>query len=460
MDSGHRHVTDMQGVRYALGRQIGRGGQGAVFEVEGDRLAVKLLIDASPSRRERLLNQLAHVKRLPLQDIDIARPRAVLRAPHLGYVMERLTGMIPLETLAHPPQGEPSVTRWYIAGGGLRRRLRLLAYAADVIAQLHGKGLVYGDPSPHNVFVSENTGDHEVRLIDADNIHYQSSPATPGIYTPGYGAPELILRKSGVNTLTDAHAFAVMAFRVLTLAHPFLGDGVVNGEPEREEEAFEGKVPYIEHPTDESNRSTLGIQRGIVLSGELVKLCERTFVDGLLAPTKRPGIAAWAERLFAAADATLTCPECGASYYFKAASCPFCECAKPRFVTAVFHLWDPSLGRAKEIVERPDKKPLIAAVAVLADQAPLVITGRLARASDGRASRIPHVEVRLVGRRLAVRSLDDATYLVTFASGDKSVEVGSNTVELDARTPFHLHFGNPDSLHRIVRFELRSGASA
>lgn len=114
MNEGKRFVTDLQGVRYALGRQLGRGGQGAVFEVEGGRLAAKLLFDASPGRRERLLNQIAYVKRLPLEGVDIARPRAVLRDPDLGYVMDLLTGMAPLETLASPPRGVPSVARWYL----------------------------------------------------------------------------------------------------------------------------------------------------------------------------------------------------------------------------------------------------------------------------------------------------------------------------------------------------------
>src|SRR5947199_138235 len=123
----------MNGVRYTLGQQLGRGGQGAVYEVEGGKLAVKVIFNNSPSRRERLRNQLTRVKRLSLHDLEIARPLEMLREPHLGYVMELLTGMLALKTLAFVPRDEPSLARWYITGGGLRRRLRLLASAGDVL---------------------------------------------------------------------------------------------------------------------------------------------------------------------------------------------------------------------------------------------------------------------------------------------------------------------------------------
>ena len=73
MKSVSRQVTDLNGARHVLTRQIGRGGQGAVFEVKGGRLAAKIVFDSSASRREKLRNQLTQVKRLPLADLEIAR---------------------------------------------------------------------------------------------------------------------------------------------------------------------------------------------------------------------------------------------------------------------------------------------------------------------------------------------------------------------------------------------------
>ena len=79
MASGNS-VTSVHGNRYRLGRELGRGGQGAVYEVEGGRLAVKLLNDRSARTRERLRDRLALVGRLPVEDLALARPLEQLRA--------------------------------------------------------------------------------------------------------------------------------------------------------------------------------------------------------------------------------------------------------------------------------------------------------------------------------------------------------------------------------------------
>jgi serine/threonine protein kinase len=190
----------------------------------------------------------------------------MLREPVLGYLMELLTGMQPLSALCNPPKATTSVASWYFQTGGLRRRLALLARTADVLSALHGKGLVYSDPSPHNIFVSEASDATEVRFIDSDNIHYVSSAGLPTVFTPGYGAPELIRGASGVNSLTDAHAFAVLTFQTLSLVHPLIGDAVANGPPEREEEAFAGAMPWVDDPGNSSNRCSIGIPRSVTLS--------------------------------------------------------------------------------------------------------------------------------------------------------------------------------------------------
>jgi hypothetical protein len=489
MSTGPRQVVDVNGTRYALGRQLGRGGQGAVYEVEGGRLAAKLVFDRSPSRRERLRNQLAQVRRLPIEDLDIVRPLERLRDPHVGYVMERLTGMVPLGELARAPR-DVSLVPWYFSGGGLRRRLRLLGRVAELLAQLHGRGLVYADPSPHNAFVSGAREDHEVRLIDADNLHHQSAPGAPGIYTPGYGAPELVTGRGAVNTLTDTHAFAVIAFRVLAQVHPLLGDAVAFGDPEREEEALAGRLPWVDAPEDDSNRTSSGIPRALVLSERLKELFQQTFGPGLLQPMVRPGVASWAERLHAAADATLDCGGCGGTFYERAEACPWCDEVKGPHVLAHFFLSDPAVlsckacgtrypvedatcpgcreprppdvGRAS-LVRQPDARRRRMARAVVTERLPLLVTERLISGRIGKGSHVPRVEARLEGDRLVLRSLDGAAYSLSSSSGARSDEVGerSTRIRLEPRQEsWRLHLGELSRPHRIVGFELRTGGAA
>jgi hypothetical protein len=58
-----------------------------------------------------------------------------------------------------------------------------------------------------------------------------------------------------------------------------------------------------------------------------------------------------------------------------------------------------------------------------------------------------------------LRSLDDAVYPLVSAAGDTVAEVGGRPVEigLERRAPLFLHFGRLNTLHRVLRFELRPG---
>lgn len=466
MSSTPQKVVDANGARHALIRQLGRGGQGAVFEIEGGRLAAKVLFDRSPTNRERLRNQLTMVRQLPLQDLEIARPREMLREPSLGYVMELLTGMTPLKALSTVPKGVPSPVGWYVSGGGLRRRLRLLGRVADVLAALHGKSLVYSDPSPDNVFVSKAVEAFEVRLIDADNLHYRSTPGVRSVFTPGFGAPELIGCTSGPNSLTDAHAFAVLAFQTLCLTHPLIGDDVANGEPEQEEEALAGKLPWIDAPGDSRNRSSNGIPRDIVLSGRLREIAERAFGEGLRNPMKRPGVSDWGERLHAAADATLTCPSCRGTFYLKATKCPWCEAPRPRFALALFHLWEPSLGNGGGIVTKPrgDKRsPTLMSSVALTEGETLVVTRRLTEERKGTAGLEPVVELCLSGGRVEVRSVGGReTRLVSATDGKTTpITAAGSTVRVEpGASSARLHLGPASEPHRVVSFELHAAEAA
>lgn len=461
MTSAPRQVTDLNGVRYSLLRELGRGGQGAVYEVDGGRLAAKVVFDSSSSRRERLRNQLTQVKRLALTDLEIARPLEMLRDPVLGYVMELLTGMQPLKALGAVPRDVASPAVWYLAGGGLRRRLQLLARSADVLAAVHGKGLVYSDPSPHNIFVSESLDATEVRFIDADNLHYASVAGVPAVFTPGYGAPELARCASGVNSLTDAHAFSVLTLQTLSLVHPLIGDAVNEGPPEREEEALDGRLPWIEHPTDKTNRATYGIPRRSVLSPKLFDLAQRAFGAGLRDATKRPGVAEWAVCLHSAADATLACPACKGTHYFTEKLCPWCDEPRPAFATAVFNLWDPSLGPGGEVLQKPagdGRRAVVAAMLGLTDGETVSVTQRLAHGRDGAGGNRPVIELQLAGSRLSLRSVDGSRYRLSSPGGGRESDITDRVKEIllePGVASWRLHLGSTDRLHRVVSFEYR-----
>ena len=107
--------------------------------------------------------------------------------------------------------------------------------------------MVYGDISPNNIFISEGIDGSSVWLIDADNIRFEITAGGSVVYTPKYGAPELVQGKDGGRPSSDCHAFAVVAFYLLSLIHPFVGkkvDGTDEGDwadEENDDEDIEDK---------------------------------------------------------------------------------------------------------------------------------------------------------------------------------------------------------------------------
>ncbi|MEO7332270.1 MAG: hypothetical protein ABI193_27085 [Minicystis sp.] len=437
-------MTDENGIVYTLERCVGRGGQGAVWLTRGGRHVVKLL--SRGQDREALRRQIAAVKRMNVRDLHVARPLALLRPPEVGYVAEFLEEMEPIGKLLAPPKGTTSVATWYQETGGLRRRLRLLAHAGEALGGLHSRGLIYGDVSHDNVFVSAPVDAFEARLIDLDNLRYESD-ARSAVYTPGYGAPELVSGKAGPTSLSDAWAFATLAFHVLALVHPFCGDLVTDGEPELEEEAFAGKLPWIDHPTDARNRSSRGIPRATVLGERLAALGRMTFEEGALDRLKRPGVGAWVERLHRAADQTLKCEGCSSTFLVSARACPFCGAARGAFHTVRLQRWEPGRGLVKEMdaVEK----------LLLAGET-LALTRRHTRGESGVGARAE--ELVLEQWEFGVHVLPRSTPLWVTAPGvvepsaARAVFSKGTTLRIvaDPYQSYVLHFGPLDAPHRVA----------
>ena len=386
-----KQVIDENGAVHTLGRRIGAGGQGEVWLVEGGRRIVKLLgprVNADAMRR-----QFAFVRRLDLTGFHVAKPLAVLRPPDVGYVAEFLGDMVPIGALIQAPPSE--LSRWHIDTGGLSRRLRLLAHAGEALAGLHGRGVVYADVSHHNVFVSEPVTAHEAWLIDLDNLTHDSDPRR-AIYTPGYGAPEVVAGTAGCTSLSDSWAFAVLVWQTLTLTHPFVGDLVNDGEPELEEQAFAGKLPWVGHARDDRNACSRGLPPDLVMASRLVELARRTFEDGLIDRTKRPGVSEWVDRLHAAADQTIACSGCSGTYFVTEATCPWCDEPRPPVVPVRIARWQPGKGLVEGAM-RLGQLPLTAAG--------LQLSRRVTQALLGTAARAAHVELSLVERGISVRAL-------------------------------------------------------
>jgi eukaryotic-like serine/threonine-protein kinase len=430
---------------------IGRGGQGAVYRMHGTRYAVKLVTEAdSASPGGSLAERLARLRWLPMEGLPVSRPIQGLAAPNSGYIMDLLEGVEPLAALCEPPDGD--LEAWYLSGGSLRRRLRLLARLAEVLAALHGRGLVYGDISPDNVLVSAALEGEDVWLIDPDNISIESSARQHIVETRLYRAPEIARREGGNTTFSDDYSFALLAYQMLRADHPLIGD-LVDDDVRLEEDAERGLLPWTGHSTDSRNRSGFGVEGDRVLTSRLRELFRRAFEDGLREPLRRPTATTWATELRVAADITVVCRPngCGHSYYIFAPHCPYCRAGRPEAILAAVRDQIPArfgLDGTKPVISAP-----VGWIALQAGE-PFLATTRHARLAVGPREE-PVLRVRwMLDGALALENLGtDPARWVSPAGGARLLVPGARADPARVWNGWRVHFGGDRSIHRVLTFQ-------
>lgn len=485
-------VVDEEGRVFVVDRApIGRGGQGVVFRTRDPDIAVKFIVPpgeeplaaagarvgqrlhehltrapAEPlptswQAQGRLRTRLDDVRLLPLPRLHLARPLSLLRN-HPGYTMQLLRGMVPIRTLIAEP-GEEKLADFYRAGGGLRRRLHLLGRAASLLLRLHGMPVAYGDVSPSNVFVSAAVDEHEVWFIDADNLAFESV-AGEAVHTRGYGAPELVQGVAGVTTLSDAWSFAVLAFEALTQVHPLVGDHVDEGGwdevPTREDLAFAGRLPWIDDRDSDLNRTQRGMYpRETVISPNLEDLFRRMFGPGRVDRAERPSVAAFAEALRGAADATLACPRCGGTFYVTRAHCPRCpDAVRPAFLHAQVSRIDP-VSEDEERGLPSTSQAVHHAVADANEGVPSVLRRHVVRPTLESEDDPPALELLIQRGRFVITPRDGGEYWLAADDGRLTrLESARPADHLPTEgREVHIHCGPRDEPRRVVSIRYWEG---
>ena len=200
--------------RYTLGRELGRGGMGAVYlardEVLGREVAIKRIgmvpgatsPDLARAEREaRLAAQLNHPHVVSVFDL-------VEDQDHQWLVMEYVEG----ESLAQRT-----------SGGGLdhAEAARIMWQVADGLAQAHRAGITHRDVKPSNILV---TADGQAKLTDFGIARSQTdvSLTQTGLVTgsPAYLAPE-VASGSGAGPASDVWSLGATLFHVLAGRPPY-----------------------------------------------------------------------------------------------------------------------------------------------------------------------------------------------------------------------------------------------
>lgn len=353
---------------HKISSKLGQGGQGIVHRTNDPDIAIKRVIEGGKYVTDKeyideYIEKIKHIKYLPFPlNINIATPIALLH-DNAGYVMQLLTEMLPFEYfwsdanslkkieeqdipvwLQGMPMEAAKEIIYYRDTGGLKRRLNALYNASEILARLHAQGLVYGDISPGNVFVSKKHINVKVWFVDPDNLRFYTPLVKNGAYTPKYGAPELVQGLANGSYRTDCHAYATMAFYMLSMIHPFIGEKVLDNdafddwsddeydEKNIDEQAYAGKLPWVDDRLDDSNQNQSGLPRTLILTEKLSKLFHLTFSAGREIFWKRPSVFHWTEALAEAYDKVVVCSDCQMSWLYDVDTdnCPYCNTPKPK----------------------------------------------------------------------------------------------------------------------------------
>ena len=201
--------------RYAIERELGRGGMGAVYlarELGLDRLVALKVLPPSVARdaglRERFLREtrtaasFSHPNIVPVHAVE---EQGDLLAFAMGYV-----------------EGESLAERVKRAGPlGAREAVRLMLDVAYALSYAHGRGVVHRDIKPDNIMIERATG----RALVMDfgiSRRIEAAPAGAGLTrvgevvgTPEYMSPE---QASGdeVDGRSDLYSLGLVAWFALT----------------------------------------------------------------------------------------------------------------------------------------------------------------------------------------------------------------------------------------------------
>ena len=213
---------------------------------------------------------------------------------------------------------------WFISTGGLKARLQILVDLARQLAEYHRHNKVYKELVPDFIKICK-TKNGALKVVLPETCNLSSGFNDIFIYA-SCAAPEIVNRRMPNTPMSDCYTFAIIAFELLEFCHPFLGDDAIKHN--RHEDAFRGRLAWIDNPDDDTNRHIHRYYDRSFTSTDLWNLFQETFTFGMYDVISRPSIFKWIDALEDELNHLRYCPKCKTDflcYDFEDDECPFCD---------------------------------------------------------------------------------------------------------------------------------------
>ncbi len=316
LEPGQSVRAESSGMDCTVGRFLGAGGQGEVYQAElgGKAVAVKWFFPHIAT--SELRSSIETLTKTGPPNMKFLWPMETLSAPGVrgfGYVMplrdKRFKSIVDLMKR----RIEPTFRALATAGVEL----------SHSYLQLHSKGLCYRDISFGNAFFDPASGD--ILIGDNDNVAVDAQAKSSVLGTPRFMAPEVVRGDALPSTQTDLFSLAVLLFYMLMVHHP------LEGKKELSIKCLDlpamtklyGTEPlFIFDPQDTSNEPVPGYHDNAlafwpIYPQFLRDIFTRAFTDGIRDPQHgRVRESEWRQVCARLRDSIAYCSSCGMENFY------------------------------------------------------------------------------------------------------------------------------------------------
>lgn len=307
-----------------LAGELGRGGEGTVFELADDsEFVAKIYHEPITDDKAEKLRQMVALKSDKLLKLAAWVTDTLHDTPYgkiVGFLMPRVSSATAIHELYNPRS-----RRRYFPEADWRFLIAAAANLARAFSTVHAHGHTIGDVNHGNVVIAR---DATVRLIDCDSYHLNAPERSflceVGVST--HTPPELqghSLRERERTTNHDNFGLAVLIFQLLFMGrHPFSGAFLGAGENTLEESIKNRRFAFGDDAETREMRQPPGSLPLAAVSSEVAALFKRAFLEIENRPTAREWIAA----LGAMSESLQECATNTGHYYLNnLAKCPWCQ---------------------------------------------------------------------------------------------------------------------------------------